>query len=305
MKRLFLLGRTRRSVASLETELTEFERRLQLPDGGIESGDLVFWITTFDTNQRSKRTNYPVEFGMKYKSVIESGLLSEYVVGEIGRTFLSASETGYVDNYKGESYMYGTTDDKLTASTTPDDEDEEIDGDDYASLWADDDPYAERLFWTCSALQGFGNEPTEEALSFGRKLLIVFGRDPKYPFLESRTGLQLRQKLGGRARVILSAQGENATAIAFDYEATCQEFFEQNKRLLPPRLVEDFLVIDVGMNYFVGDQPISLFGEWANQHPAGHNSSSQTGIGHGTRSSIPVEVNRRKHYFRPKRLANS
>jgi hypothetical protein len=264
LKPLFLLGRTRRSVSSLTPELAEFERKLGLSeDSRIALGDFAFWPLKSDSCD---------VFWREHRTLLntESGLLMEFTVGEVGKAIFSACDTNYVDRFKDQTYLYGTTDDdgqsfaNDAADLDEDEEDDDLNDWDYHDQPVYD-PYAGQLFWSVNPQFYFDFGATEDAVSFGRKLLILIGRDAQAPFLETRIGRQFKERLGKRARIVLNAQGADVTAIAFHYDASGADFFAQMKRLLPPRLVEDFLVMDIGRNCAIGDQPISRFAEWSNQ----------------------------------------
>jgi hypothetical protein len=252
LKPLFILGRARRSASTLEAELKTFECSLGLSsDSSAECGDLVFWPASAEFERYSNEDHHPFKFWERHKQALESGVLSEIVVGEIGKSVFTASETGYVDRHNGQTYMYGVPED---------------DGHTTDEYYSDDDPYEGRLFWTAGVQHWFNDfDILEETPSFGRKLLITFGRPMRTRFLDSPIGQKLRSKLGRNNGVVLNGQGADVAAIAFRYDATPAELFGQLKRLLPPRLVEDFLILDIGRKYYIGNQSLNLFDQWAQQ----------------------------------------
>ncbi len=225
-------------------------------------GDLAFW--PFVGDRRGGQIAGPESFCHIHADALKSGPLCEYVVGEFGRKLLSASETGHIDEFDGRKYLYGQGDageddefDQLLA------QDNEEDDDEFYFGYEAQDPYAGRTFQSLGALERLESlVGREDVPSFRRKLLILVGRHPEHRFLEGRMGQRLRGKLGQEARVVLNAQGADAAAIAFETHFSPRDFFEQFKGLLPPRLVDDFLIMDIGPGFSVGDQPISVFAEW-------------------------------------------
>ena len=264
MKPLFLLGRTSRSVATLEEELVAFEKSVGLSaDDSMALGDLAFWPIV---DRRGTPIGSPEDFCRTYADALKSGPLREYVVGELGRKLLSASETEHIDEFDGRKYLYGQRDfdeeDELGQSEANDSEDDDGVYCGYED-YEEQRQYVDRRFQSLGASERFKSlVGREDVPSFGRKLLITVGRNPDRRFLEGRVGERLRAKLGENARVVLNAQGADVVAIAFETFFSPAEFFEQFKRLLPPRLVEDFLIMDIGLEFSIGDQPISLFAEW-------------------------------------------
>lgn len=258
LKPLFILGRLRRNASTLEAELDAFDSSLGLSeDASVILGDLAFWIFAGQYKSYRIHDHTPGSFYDLHKGAIESGLLSEFVVGELGRTVYGASESRHVDRFREETFMYGAADEKNAAEAAQAGEPE---------WYADEerDPYEDRLFWTVGLRQWLDRRTsTHEVPSFGGKLIILAGRDPERPFIGSQAGQQLKEKLGRNTRVIVNAQGANACAIAFENEASCSDLFRQIKRGLPPRLVEDFAIVDLGQEYCTGEQPISLYADWA------------------------------------------
>lgn len=266
MKPLFILGRAKRSVSTLEAEFEIFEREIgQSMDSAVTCGDLVYWPVNADLGKHYDRMHHPVEFRERHRAALESGLLSEIVIGEIGKSMFSASNARHIDRFQDQEHLYGSEDAESGRPAPANAHDD--DDDCYDALAYDEeeepDPHADRLFFTVGAQNWFDDIAiAENTPSFGRKLLIVIGRDPEHRFLDSRTGQKLRARLGSTAGVVFNSRHEDVAVIAFEHHASPEELFERIKRFLPPRLVEDFLIVDIGVKYCTGNEPISLFGEW-------------------------------------------
>lgn len=165
----------------------------------------------------------------------------------------SAGYSDHVDRFQGQDYIYG--DPRSSLRTDRDEEDDD-----------DDDPYYRNSLVTDDTQDWFDlYGPDDNAGSFKRKLLIVIGRDRDRPFLDSPMGQKLRSRLGKRAGVVFRSKHDDLAVIAFEHSAPSSDLFDQIKGLLPPRLVLDFLMVDIGPMYCTGNAPISIFADWIEQ----------------------------------------
>jgi hypothetical protein len=280
-------------VATLEIELTAFENALGLSEeDALLCGDLAFW--PFSPRHQHERSD-PTSFWMAHRPTFGTGIVSEYVIGELGRNLLTANQTEHVDEYRGRCFRYGTSEESAEKAEIVYREgaiDDENEWDEPGYSDSEFEPYADRLFYTFGAGEWFESiGAREETPSFGRKLLILVARDNlNKGFLESRIGERLRVRLGQAVRIVLNGQGADVVAIAFQTDATPVELFEQIKSLIPPRLIEDFLIADIGMNYCVGERPISLFAEWDDQQRSRKQSFAQRREDETARSADPSAV---------------
>lgn len=296
MKPLFILGRTRRSVATLGRELTDFEHQLGLSDDdAMMCGDLAFWPLIGVRNRHRFSESDPISFWEAHAASFRSEVLSEWVIGEFGRNVVSAGQTEYIDDHRGQRYAYGKSerddDDGEVRETGADDRAGQQNADEWDFDELLPDPYDERTFQSVCVQEWFENLVGQEDVpSFGRKLLTIIGRDPERRFLQSPVGQRLRASLGQKARVVLNAQGANAAAIAFEAHLTPRELFWQIKRLLPPRLVEDFLIVEIGMKYCTGEQPISVFAEWDAQQRNRKRGYGRKSINDGARGAMTART---------------
>src|SRR5712671_1682798 len=225
MKPLFLLGRARRSVSTLDAEFEEFERRIgQLLDSAVMCGDLVFWPVTSVSEEHG--THHPAGFWDEHHTILESGLLSEVVIGELGKSMFASSETGYIDRFQDRDFMYGIEESDGVPLPEPSDGD-----DDWSHLFGYDDgeyddeqevdAYANRMFWTVGAQSWFdGVTITEDTPSFGRKLMIIIGRQAERRFLDGSMGQKLRAQLGESASVVFNSQHEDVVIFALEHPAS-------------------------------------------------------------------------------------
>ena len=165
-------------------------------DHAVMCGDLVFWpVSAMPADVHRKWRIHPGDFWDQHRAALESGILSETVIGEIGKCMLASSETRYLDRFEGRAYMYGSED----ASSVPESRD--------ASGWSDqlpfdeDDeagPYEDRLFWTVGAQDWFdGIAVSEDTPCFGRKLIIIMGRQ-RAPLPRQRGRSETARALGSR-----------------------------------------------------------------------------------------------------------
>jgi hypothetical protein len=290
LKPLFILGRARRSITTLETELEQFEQKIEESmENAVTCGDLVFWpVRAVPPSARIGRKPEPIDFWHRHREALESGLLSEIVIGELGKCMFSSSETRCLDRFQGNVHMYGT-EDSSPPSIAP--EDTWLDECAFDEGEREEGRYENRLFWTIGAQDWFDRVAiAEETPSFGRKLIIIIGRQPERRFLDGALGQKLRARLGPTAAPVFSSQHEDVVVIAFEHYAPPDEVFEQIRGLMPPRLVEDFLIADIGLKYHTGGAPISLFAEWDEGRSNRHAGRKRHNAEQGTRgATIPVE----------------
>jgi hypothetical protein len=252
----------------------------------LKIGDVVLWLIGFEGG--------PWEFGRRHSAVLERDIFSEFVVGELGRSFFTASQSDKEDDFEGQTYRYG-----VEAEYEHGDDDDADDDTDWDDSWAEDElgdegDDAPEMFCESENLRGWidGWTLRHEPPSFGRKLLVVIGRNPDHPFIETPMGTRLRTKLEPGFGLIARAQGADAAVIGLQMECDAETSFEILQRNLRPRLIEDFILFDIGRDYWTGKQTLSVFGSWMER---GGRASGATGSS-SKKGPLPtiVKVKRRR-----------
>jgi hypothetical protein len=278
---LFILARMRASFEIVREELEAVERRFALnPAAKLCIGDIgllpVDGVALF-----------PQDLRERWATELERGLFNDLAIGTICGTAYGAAHTNCIDRYKRETYTYGNNARIVYQRWTSSEGSHEVSEDEFLRAkmaekdeqgaardddWDYDDlsPRPQHWEWVDAKFKTDGirrwfqeRQTLAEPAGVGAKLVIINTRDPYSKYEDGDSGRKLLQLLGQTATNVM--RGEYVACIAVRTSEQSHELFQRIRPALKPRLVEDFLMFDIGQDVAALRPGFSKLEQWTDR----------------------------------------
>ncbi len=269
----FLLGSLRAPWEAVEAEVEALEQRLILdPDDSLILGNIA--LLPLDLAIDPEGVRY------RHSDVLNAGLFTDYVIGTICGHGYSAGDTARVQTFKGERFHYGSGGRLIDQVLDPrwgwhtldydEDTDDVFESEDEHDTLEERDRYlptvklrclpVEAEYYTAGLRAWMAKTPNYGSGPNGAKLFVIVTREDCDGFLGKGPGSLLLEKLGPSACTIMKA--EMAAVFVVRSSGSSKDLYRRVQQYLPPNLVEDFIIFDIGTDIAAMRPGMSRLADW-------------------------------------------